>query len=106
MGALTRRRRSTASYNSGELVEGSGFALRAKAIASYIRRTEEVGMTITGTYDDVYARARANRDEFWAEAAEQIHWQKRWSRVLDDSRGPFPRWFTGGELNTCYNAVD
>ena len=63
-------------------------------------------MTMTGTYDEVFARARTNREEFWAEAAEQIHWTRPWSRVFTDSRGPFPRWFTGGELNTCYNAVD
>ena len=63
-------------------------------------------MTMTGTYREAYARARAHPEEFWAEAAEQIHWDKQWSRVLDDSRSPFYRWFTGGQLNTCYNAVD
>jgi len=26
--------------------------------------------------------------------------------VLDDSRQPFYRWFVGGEVNTCYNALD
>lgn len=26
--------------------------------------------------------------------------------MLDDSRAPFYRWFVGGELNTCYNALD
>ena len=26
--------------------------------------------------------------------------------MLDASRAPFYRWFTGGELNTCYNALD
>jgi propionyl-CoA synthetase len=26
--------------------------------------------------------------------------------VLDDSRAPFYRWFGGGRLNTCYNALD
>ena len=26
--------------------------------------------------------------------------------MLDDSRAPFYRWFTGGRLNTCYNALD
>ena len=30
----------------------------------------------------------------------------RGTRVLDDSRAPFYRWFTGGRLNTCYNALD
>ena len=57
-------------------------------------------------YNDVYQRALNDPDGFWAEAAEDIHWDKRWDRVLDDSRPPFYRWFTGGALNTCYNALD
>ena len=43
---------------------------------------------------------------FWGEAAEAIHWHRKWERVLDDSHQPFYRWFAGGELNTCYNALD
>ena len=57
-------------------------------------------------YADVYQRALDDPEGFWAEAAEDIHWDKRWDRVLDDSRPPFYRWFTGGALNTCYNALD
>src|SRR5215470_11422837 len=44
--------------------------------------------------------------DFWGEAAEAVYWYKKWEKVLDDSRQPFYRWFTGGELNTCYNALD
>ena len=57
-------------------------------------------------YADVYKKALNDPEGFWAEAAEDIHWDKRWERVLDDSRPPFYRWFTGGALNTCYNALD
>ena len=57
-------------------------------------------------YPDVYRRAAANPEEFWAAAAEALSWTKRWDRVRDDSRAPFHRWFAGGELNTCYNALD
>jgi propionyl-CoA synthetase len=35
-----------------------------------------------------------------------VHWTKRWDKVLDDSNKPFYRWFSGGEVNTCYNALD
>ena len=58
------------------------------------------------TYDEVYARWRDAPESFWAEAAEAIHWYKKWDRVLDASRPPFYRWFTGGMVNTCYNALD
>ena len=43
---------------------------------------------------------------FWGEAAEAVHWYKRWEKVLDDSRPPFYRWFAGGQVNTSYNALD
>src|SRR5262245_16253075 len=57
-------------------------------------------------YDGVYARWRNAPENFWAEVAEGIHWYKKWDRVLDASRPPFYRWFTGGMVNTCYNALD
>jgi propionyl-CoA synthetase len=58
------------------------------------------------TYDEVYRRAQRDPDGFWAAAAEDIHWDRRWDRVLDASRPPYYRWFRGGRLNTCYNALD
>jgi propionyl-CoA synthetase len=58
------------------------------------------------TYGDLYARSMRDPSGFWAAAAEDVFWERRWDRVLDDSRPPFHRWFTGGVLNTCYNAVD
>jgi propionyl-CoA synthetase len=61
---------------------------------------------MTGVYDRVYARALRDPDGFWAEAAESLHWTRRWDRVFDGSRPPFARWFVGGELNTCQNALD
>ncbi|HEX4994283.1 MAG TPA: propionyl-CoA synthetase [Methylomirabilota bacterium] len=57
-------------------------------------------------YDEVYRRAHDDPEGFWAARAEDIHWEKRWDRVLDDSRPPYYRWFAGGVLNTCYNALD
>jgi propionyl-CoA synthetase len=57
-------------------------------------------------YEAAYRRSLADPEGFWGEAAEGIHWTRRWERVLDTSRAPLYRWFAGGELNTCYNAVD
>ncbi|HET9854556.1 MAG TPA: propionyl-CoA synthetase [Methylomirabilota bacterium] len=57
-------------------------------------------------YDEVYRRAHDDPEGFWAARAEDIHWEKRWDRVLDTSRPPYYRWFAGGMLNTCYNALD
>src|ERR1700756_1435869 len=59
-----------------------------------------------GEYETMFRRALADPAGFWGEAAEAIDWEKRWDRVLDDTRAPFYLWFKGGRLNTCWNALD
>ncbi len=61
---------------------------------------------MTAKYSEIYNRSINNPEEFWGEAAEAVKWDKKWDKVLDDSKKPFYRWFVGGMLNTCYNAVD
>jgi acetyl-CoA synthetase len=56
--------------------------------------------------EEMYARADADREAFWAEQADQLHWERRWDRVLDWSGAPFAKWFVGGRLNVAYNCVD
>ena len=46
-------------------------------------------------YAEIYQRSLQRPEEFWAEAAEAIDWERRWDRVLDDSNPPFYRWFPG-----------
>jgi propionyl-CoA synthetase len=58
------------------------------------------------TYHEVYARWQAAPEQFWADAAEAVHWYRKWDAILDDSRPPFYRWFPGGLVNSCYNALD
>jgi len=59
-----------------------------------------------GTFDEEFRKSIEDPEGFWGEAAEAITWHKKWDKVLDASNPPFYRWFTGGELNTCYNALD
>jgi propionyl-CoA synthetase len=61
---------------------------------------------MTNPYDEAYAKSINNPDGFWGKIAEDCHWYKKWGKILDDSNLPFYRWFTGGEINTCYNALD
>ncbi len=58
------------------------------------------------SFDEIYNRSCQDPEGFWGEIAEDIHWYKKWDKVLDDSDAPFYRWFVGGETNVCYNAVD
>jgi len=57
-------------------------------------------------YRDAHRRALQDPEEFWGEQAAALHWERRWDKVLDASRAPFYRWFGGGRINTCYNALD
>ena len=61
---------------------------------------------MSNLYDQAYDQSINDPDKFWGAIAEDCHWYKKWDKVLDDSNKPFYRWFTGGETNTCYNAVD
>ncbi|MBI2241518.1 MAG: propionyl-CoA synthetase [Magnetospirillum gryphiswaldense] len=61
---------------------------------------------MSNAYELAHERSLKDPEGFWAEAAKDVTWYKPWDKVLDDSRKPFYRWFTGGEVNTCYNAVD
>ncbi|HKU38901.1 MAG TPA: propionyl-CoA synthetase [Polyangiales bacterium] len=55
---------------------------------------------------DIYAESLRDPDRFWRKAAEGLDWVTAPPLALDDSRAPFYRWFTGGRLNTCHNALD
>jgi acetyl-CoA synthetase len=54
---------------------------------------------------DWYDRAAEDREGFWAEQAERLHWHQRWDQVVD-WKPPFAKWFVGGTLNVAYNCVD
>ena len=57
-------------------------------------------------YQTLYQTSLETPDEFWGDCASDLVWTKPWEKVLDDSNSPFYEWFSGGELNTCYNALD
>ena len=59
-----------------------------------------------GTFDEVYERSLADPTGFWGEAATLIHWDAPPETILDGTNPPFYRWFRGGRLNTCFNALD
>ncbi|XP_028810891.1 acyl-CoA synthetase short-chain family member 3, mitochondrial isoform X1 [Denticeps clupeoides] len=58
------------------------------------------------TYDDAFGAARDEPGRFWSGAARRVSWFEGWRRTVDPGDAAFPRWFVGGKLNVCYNAVD
>ena len=57
-------------------------------------------------YDETYARWKQDPGGWWQAAAAGIAWDTPPARAFDPSLGIYGRWFPGGRLNTCFNAVD
>nr|XP_018671713.1 acyl-CoA synthetase short-chain family member 3, mitochondrial isoform X2 [Ciona intestinalis] len=57
-------------------------------------------------YKTNYERSLKDTSAYWAEAAENLVWTKKWDKVIDNSNSPFTKWFTGGEISHCYNCID
>jgi acetyl-CoA synthetase len=54
---------------------------------------------------DIYDEANKDRLAFWEKQANRLHWDKKWSQVVDWQL-PFAKWFIGGKLNATYNCLD
>ncbi|XP_041763685.1 acyl-CoA synthetase short-chain family member 3, mitochondrial isoform X1 [Anopheles merus] len=58
-------------------------------------------------YMEAYCQSLEQPESFWGDLAEQlIDWDQPWEKVLDNSNSPFTKWYVGGKLNACYNAID
>ena len=57
-------------------------------------------------YRAAHERSMSDREGFWLDAARGIDWFTPPRAALDDNHPPFYRWFPGGRLNVCYNALD
>jgi propionyl-CoA synthetase len=57
-------------------------------------------------YSDIHQQSLQAPEAFWAEQARALHWDRPWDEVLDRGTAPLYRWFPGGRINTCYNALD
>jgi len=57
-------------------------------------------------YDKVYSQSINEKEQFWAQQAEELVWTKKFQTVLDCRDTYLHRWFPDGEMNICYNAVD
>src|SRR5260370_29184056 len=57
-------------------------------------------------YHQVHGGALDDPEGFWGEAARDIDWIEPAKKIFDPASGPYGRWFAGGVVNTCYNALD
>ena len=58
-------------------------------------------------YQALCKKANDDYEGFWADLAnELLDWKKPFTQTLDESKAPFYRWFSDGELNVSYNCLD
>jgi acetyl-CoA synthetase len=57
------------------------------------------------SYDELLKRAE-NQNWYWGEVAKELDWFKPFTKVLDDSKAPFFRWYADGNINITYNCLD
>lgn len=56
-------------------------------------------------YEKVYEESIKDREGFWAKVAEELHWFKKWDKVLEWNF-PYAKWFVGAKTNITYNCLD
>src|SRR5271155_2076813 len=56
-------------------------------------------------YEDLYKESISDPDKFWSRIASELHWFKKWDKVLEWNN-PWAKWFVGGQINLSYNCLD
>ena len=56
-------------------------------------------------YERIYRESVEHPEKFWAGIAEELHWFKKWDKVLEWNN-PWAKWFVGGQINLSYNCLD
>jgi len=68
--------------------------------------SEEIIKSAHAKCQQLYESAEKDYLGFWENEASQLHWFKKWDKVLDDSKKPFYKWFVNGKTNIAYNCLD
>jgi acetyl-CoA synthetase len=56
-------------------------------------------------YEQLYKESIDSPDTFWSNVARELHWFKKWDKVLEWNC-PWAKWFVGGQINLSYNCLD
>ena len=67
--------------------------------------SEKYDIGLGNNNDDLRKQANSDFVSFWSDQAKNLLWFSTWKKTLDWSP-PFAKWFVGGKINACYNALD
>ena len=72
--------------------------------ADFVKSAAISGME---AYNKLCAEANSDYDGFWSRLAkENLFWKKPFTKVLDESKAPFYKWFEDGTTNASHNCLD
>ena len=72
--------------------------------ADFVKSAAISGMD---AYNKLCAEANNDYDGFWGRLAkENVFWKKPFTKVLDESKAPFYKWFEDGTTNASHNCLD
>ncbi|WP_215369459.1 acetate--CoA ligase [Polynucleobacter sp. MWH-UH24A] len=72
--------------------------------ADFVKNAAISGMD---AYKKLCAEAEKDYEGFWGRLAkENLHWKQVFTKVLDESKAPFYKWFEDGTTNASYNCLD
>jgi acetyl-CoA synthetase len=66
----------------------------------YYPSDEVVRLAHVKNWEELSTAATSDHSAFWAKEASELHWFRKWDRVMDDSK-PFYKWFVGAEREYC-----
>jgi acetyl-CoA synthetase len=67
--------------------------------------SEKAHIKSTAELESLRREAHDHPEEFWARMAEELHWFRKWTTVLQ-WEPPHAQWFVGGKINISYNCID
>ena len=108
---ILRKRRKALTEVNEEIADvqqaaSEGFSASEKVFppsADFVSKARVKGMD---GYNKLYRRSIDDPEGFWADEAKELTWFEPWTKVLDESKKPFFKWFVGGKTNIAYNCLD
>ena len=91
-------------HNNLQIVTKFNILIYSTKFYNFLNKQERITMS-SSPYQESYELSINEPENFWAQAAQKVHWYNEWDKVLDDS-GDHYKWFVGGCMNSCYNALD
>src|SRR5215467_14949905 len=98
-GGNTKIPMSTTSTNIDSILQEQ----RKFECSDEFRKQAQIGSL--DDYERIYRESVENPEKFWVSIAEELHWFKKWDKVLDWN-APWAKWFVGGQINLSYNCLD